>query len=38
MIKCINCGYFLNCEKADENKTECNKYIKTEIKEIKYGK
>ena len=27
MNKCINCGYFLNCDYAEENIEECNKYI-----------
>ena len=27
-MKCINCSYFLNCNKADENKTECENYCK----------
>lgn len=27
-MKCINCSYFLNCDKADENKTECENYRK----------
>lgn len=26
-MKCINCGYFLNCTRAEENKTECERYI-----------
>lgn len=29
-MKCINCGYFLNCDRADENKTECEQFIKQE--------
>ena len=32
MIKCINCGYFLNCNKAAEEIIECNEYIKAERK------
>lgn len=27
-MKCINCAYFLNCDIAEENKVECNKYKK----------
>ena len=27
-IKCINCGYFLNCKNADENITECSFGVK----------
>lgn len=27
-MKCINCSYFLNCDNADENKSECEKYCK----------
>ena len=27
-MKCINCSYFLNCDKADENKSECENYCK----------
>ncbi len=27
-IKCINCGYFLNCNKANERLTECDNAIK----------
>lgn len=27
-IRCINCGYFLNCSKADENITECTDGVK----------
>lgn len=27
-MKCINCSYFLNCDIADENKTECENYHK----------
>ena len=27
-MKCINCSYFLNCDSADENKSECENYHK----------
>lgn len=27
-MKCINCSYFLNCDNADESKTECENYHK----------
>lgn len=26
--KCINCSYFLSCKEAEENKAECDKFIK----------
>ena len=26
MRKCINCVYFLNCKKADENITNCEEF------------
>lgn len=29
MIKCINCGYFLNCNKASEEIRECEEFIKS---------
>jgi hypothetical protein len=29
--KCINCSYFLNCKEAEENKKECDKFIKREL-------
>lgn len=40
--KCINCGRFLNCDKADESYTKdtyCDRYIKAdrEIRRIKDG-
>lgn len=35
-IKCINCGYFLNCNKANERITECNEAVK-EKRIIKKG-
>lgn len=28
MIKCIKCAYFLICKYADENKNECERYVK----------
>lgn len=28
MSKCINCGFFLNCNEAEENKNDCQKFIK----------
>lgn len=34
MKKCINCSKFLNCSKADENITECEKYSR-EVREVK---
>ena len=30
MCQCINCGFFLNCEQAESNKTKCDKYIKAQ--------
>ena len=27
-MKCINCVYFLSCKEAEENKKECDKFIK----------
>lgn len=27
-MKCINCSYFLNCDCAEEDKRECDKYKK----------
>lgn len=30
MIKCINCGYFLNCKNASQEVKECEKYTKIE--------
>ena len=27
-MKCINCGYFLNCDEADEKNNECEKGVK----------
>lgn len=29
--KCINCSYFLNCKEAEENKKECDKFIKRKL-------
>lgn len=29
-MKCINCGYFGNCEKASSEIKDCDKYIKRE--------
>lgn len=26
--KCINCGYFLNCKRADKNIKDCEKFVK----------
>ena len=31
MKKCINCIYFLSCKEAEENKVECNKFIKRKL-------
>ena len=31
MKKCINCSYFLNCKEAEENKVECDKFIKRKL-------
>lgn len=31
--KCINCNYFLNCKEAEENKVECDKFIKRKLGE-----
>lgn len=28
--KCINCGYFLNCDNASEEQNNCEKFIKAE--------
>lgn len=33
MKKCINCSYFLNCKEAEENKVECDKFIKRNLGE-----
>lgn len=33
MKKCINCSYFLNCKEAEENKVECDKFIKRKLGE-----
>ena len=30
MIKCVNCGYFLNCNKASQEIKECEEYTKSE--------
>ena len=30
MIKCVNCGYFLNCKNASQEIKECEEYIKAE--------
>ena len=29
--KCINCSYFLSCKEAEENKVECDKFIKRKL-------
>lgn len=29
--KCINCSYFLCCKEAEENKVECDKFIKRKL-------
>lgn len=31
MKKCINCSYFLSCKEAEENKVECDKFIKRKL-------
>ena len=31
MKKCIDCSYFLNCKEAEENKVECDKFIKRKL-------
>ena len=33
--KCINCSYFLSCKEAEENKVECDKFIKRRLGELK---
>ena len=34
-MKCINCVYFLSCKEAEENKKECDKFIKRRLGELK---
>lgn len=34
-MKCINCSYFLNCDCAEEDKRECDKYKKRRLGELK---
>lgn len=30
MIRCIDCDYLFSCDKADENKKECEYFVKEE--------
>ena len=32
---CINCDYFFSCDKQDENKKDCEYFVKAKRKTIK---
>ena len=34
-MKCINCAYFMTCNKSSKDKQECEKYIKRECEVLK---
>ena len=37
-MKCINCAYFITCEKSSKEIKECDKYIKRECENRRKNK